>query len=242
MVKAKYEVFHKKTSAQKSLIKKNNFTYILSLPLIDKYLKKDYSVLDIGSGAGTLALYAANKKCKVLGIDISKDAVKAANESVKNMHLKNIRFEVVDFPNKVPKGRFDFIIFTEVIEHIKDDNKAVKEIAKMLNKNGILFLSTPSKNAPLHKMGLTKKFDKRVGHLRRYSIDELESMLSKNNLKIIQTVKVEGILRNFLFTNDYAGKLVRFIKFKLSNIVTIIDNATIPLFGESNIIIVAKKV
>lgn len=242
MAKAKYELFHSKTSPQKNIIKKNNFTYILSLPLIDKYLKPRSEVLDIGAGAGTLALYAANKKCNVLGIDISRDAVNAANESAELIGFKNIKFKVMKFPEKSPGGKYDFIFFTEVIEHLQDDEKAIKEISNMLKKNGIMFLSTPSRNAPLHKIGLTKKFDKKVGHIRRYSVDELETLCEENNLKVLESARVEGIMRNFLFTNDYAGKLVRFIKFQISDIVTFFDNLTVPVLGESNIIIIAKKV
>ena len=53
--------------------------------------------------------------------------------------------------------------------------------------------------------------------------------------------KNEGILRNFLFLNPIAGKFIRFIKFFLVDVVTYLDNATVPLFGESDLIVVLEK-
>ena len=241
MTKSKYDRFHNKTSIQRKVISENNFTYILLLPIINKYLKPNAKILDIGSGAGTLALYIASKGHDALGIEISQKAVESARESAKILGLNNISFEVMNFPNQIPDGKFDMIIFTEVIEHLKNDNKALNKISSLLNENGTLILSTPSVNAPLHRLGLTKSFDKKVGHLRRYSIDELKRKCEENELEVVEAKKIEGTIRNFLFTNEIAGKLVRFIKFYISDIVTFADNLTVPLFGESNIIIVAKK-
>lgn len=107
---------------------------------------------------------------------------------------------------------FDFIICLEVIEHIEDDKKALKNMFNLLKPSGKLIISTPSKNAPLYKLGVAGKFDKRVGHLRRYSLEELERMLDEVGFTILESYKKEGIIRNFLFLNPIAGKLIRFIR------------------------------
>jgi 2-polyprenyl-3-methyl-5-hydroxy-6-metoxy-1,4-benzoquinol methylase len=138
-------------------------------------------------------------------------------------------------------GRFDLIILSEVIEHLQNDDLALKRIHKMLNKKGVVIITTPSKHAPLYRLGYAKGFDKSVGHLRRYTIESLSKQCREAGLTVVETRKIEGILRNFLFLNPIAGEFVRFIKFFISDIVTFIDNLTIPIFGESNIIIVARK-
>ena len=117
----------------------------------------------------------------------------------------------------------------------------MKVIAKLLNKDGILLLSTPSLNAPLHKIGYARDFDNSVGHLRRYDIETLGKLCKNNGLKVLESRKIEGVVRNFLFLSPRAGKSVRFIKFFISDLVTFIDNLTIPVIGESNIILVAKE-
>lgn len=238
----KYEEFHSSTRLQTKIINENNFTYRLLLESINKYIKPENKVLDIGCGVGALDLYLASKGYEVLGIDISKHAVESARDSAEAMGFKNAKFEKYDFPSETPKGKFDFIIFTEVIEHIKEDRKALSQINKLLNKYGILLLSTPSIQAPLHRIGYAKEFDKRVGHLRRYDLENLYKMIEANGFKILETRKVEGILRNFLFFSPGAGKLVRFIKGPISNFVTLIDNILVGVFRESNYIIIAKKI
>jgi len=59
---------------------------------------------------------------------------------------------------------------------------------------------------------------------------------------ILETNKTEGVIRNFLFTNQLGGFLLRILnKWPISNVVTVLDNLTIRLLGESNIYLVAEK-
>ncbi|HVZ67493.1 MAG TPA: class I SAM-dependent methyltransferase [Patescibacteria group bacterium] len=236
-----HEEYHKKTSGQTKLISEKDFTYKLLLPIINRYDKGKKKVLDIGCGAGTISLYLASKGHSVKGIDISNKAIKACIKSAKDMRINNVHFQRIDFPHTIPTGKFDLIICTEIIEHLDQDIQALKKMYRILNKNGVLILSTPSIDAPLNKLGLTKKFDKRVGHLRRYKKNDLIKTLKKENFKIISSEIKEGPIRNYLFVNNYAGKFVRFIKFFLVDVVTFMDNLSVKFFGGSDIVIVAKK-
>jgi SAM-dependent methyltransferase len=147
----------------------------------------------------------------------------------------------MQFPEEYPKSKFDLIVFTEVLEHLENDDLALQQIYSLLKKNGIAIVSTPSKNAPLYRLGLATQFDKKVGHLRRYTIKKLTTKCKKHGFLIIETKKTEGIIRNFLFINPTAGKFVRLVKYSLSDLVTYIDNISLKLFGESNIFVVIKK-
>jgi len=236
-----HEIYHRETKSQYKIIGQNNFTHRNNLAEIEKYLKRGMKVLDIGCGAGTVDFYLADKGFNVTGIDISDIAIKSCLQTKKILGDTNTKFHQSYFPKDKIKEKYDFIILSEVIEHLEDDNSAIKEIYKLLKPKGILFLSTPSINAPLHKLGLTEKFDKEVGHVRRYSSTGLSKLIKDNGFKVIKIKNVEGIFRNFLFVNPIAGKFVRFIKFFLSDVVTFIDNLTIPLLGESNYIVVARK-
>ena len=236
-----HEKYHKKTKKQVKIIKDNNFTYKLLIRYISKYLKEGDSILDIGTGAGTLALYFANKGYNVTGIDISERAIKACQESQKELKITNIKFLVDDFQNTKIKNKFDFIIFTEVIEHLENDKLQLEKINNLLKPNGTLFLSTPSINAPMYRLGLANDFDKKVGHLRRYSKQQIISLVKNNDFKILEVVENEGVIRNFFFLNDHAGKLIRYFKFFIGNLITILDNLSLKLFGESNYFVIARK-
>ncbi len=236
-----YEVFHKDTRPHRSIINERNFTYKILLKLIKNYVGQNKNILDIGCGAGTISLFLASKGNQVLGIDISQSAIQASKDSAKRLALKNVKFKKMDFPNQLPTEKYDVILCFEVIEHLIDDKLALVSIYNLLKPKGILLLSTPSINAPLHRLGFTKTFDIKVGHLRRYDSDQLVSLFKERGFKVISTKKTEGMIRNFLFINNYLGKLVRFIKYPISLFVEIIDNFSLALFGESDILVVATK-
>lgn len=237
-----YEKYHQKSKSQYRVVSDNNFTYINILPPLNKCLtKKTKKILDIGCGSGTISLYLANKGYKVKGIDISRKAIKASKESAKNIGLKNVDFETCEFPREIPKGKYDLVFFSEVVEHLPDDELALRKIHKLLNPGGILYLSTPSKNAPLYRLGYAKKFDKEVGHLRRYTVQELIEKLKRNGFNTKEVYKKESILRNFIFLNPYTGKLIRFLRFLPIRPLSYVDNFLV-FAGESQIIIVTQKI
>lgn len=237
-----YNIFHKNTKTQYRIIDQKSFTYRNYLSILSNYLNFSTDVLDIGCGSGSIAFYMAKMGKKVVGIDISSRAIDVCKKTSKILGLSSVtKFEVVNCLDFSSQQKFDLIICTEVLEHLEDDEQIIKNFNKILKKGGYLFISVPSKNSPLYKLGLTNNFDKKVGHLRRYSFEELEILLKKAGYKILETHKVEGILRNFLFINSVAQKFIRFIKGPISDFVTLVDNVFVSLFGESDIVIVAKK-
>jgi len=239
--KTVHELYHQKTKSVRKVINENNFTYRLLIDSLNQVIiKKKLNILDIGCGAGTLALYLSSKGHNVTGIDISTQAIKACKVSAKNLNL-NTKFYNKDFMSNDLKEKYDLVIFSEVIEHLPDDKKALKKIYKLLKPAGILLLSTPSIKAPLHRLGLTRKFDTEVGHLRRYTKFSISKLIRDSDLKIITIRQTEGILRNFLYVNPVASKYIRFIKYFVSDFVTQVDNILVKLFGESNFIIIATK-
>jgi hypothetical protein len=60
-------------------------------------------------------------------------------------------------------------------------------------------------------------------------------------LKKISTIKTEGILRNSLFLFPKLGIIIKFIRGPLSGVINKIDKLLIPIFGESDIFLIAEK-
>ena len=240
-----YNKFHKGIRPQDRVITAKNFTYRIVISILKQTVKKrkKLKILDYGCGAGTLSFFLASADNYVIGIDISSAAVKTAKESARLMGFdKQVMFYTLNSGrSKIKNLKFDLITCIEVIEHIKNDKALISYLSRHLKRSGLLIISTPSIKAPLHRLGLTKHFDLRVGHLKRYHTQELIKTVEDVNLKVVNVIKKEGIIRNSLYIFPLLGKLIRFIKGPISDITTFLDNLTLLLLGESDIFIVAKK-
>ncbi|MBM3209366.1 methyltransferase domain-containing protein [Candidatus Shapirobacteria bacterium] len=241
----RYENFHNRIHIQRKPIGVENFTYRNIINVLLKYLGSfgsSVSILDVGCGVGTLDFFLASRGVQVRGVDISATAISACRESAKAMSLENrLSFATMKFPLKALTGKYDVILCSEVLEHLRKDEIAIESIKRLLKEKGIAIITVPSVNAPLFKLGLAREFDRRVGHLRRYSVKELIGLCERGGFKTLEVRREEGILRNFLFLNRTASNFIRFIKGPISDLVSLIDGTLVKLFGESQIILVTQK-
>lgn len=237
-----YETYHSNSKLQKKIISDRNFTYRTIISLYRKYLANKKNILDIGCGVGTVDFYLCQKGHKLLGVDISKKAINTAIRNSKLLNVCNIaKFQCCDYSLLQNEILFDAVIVLEVLEHMENDDKVIKKVRSLSKKGAIVIASSPSENAPLHRMGLLKAFDKNAGHLRRYSVNRFIKLFESNGFKIVELIKTEGILRNFLFTNKYASFFLKFITGLLVYPMNIVDDLLVKIFGESNYYLIAKK-
>ncbi len=122
-------------------------------------LRGNESILEIGSGLGLLGkgiiAEADNKNIKNIkyfGVELACNPAKKS----KNW-IEPVQADAVHLP--FTKNSFDYIISTDVLEHIADDTAALKEIYRVLKPGGKAFLviADPSE----------ARFDKVSGHIRR---------------------------------------------------------------------------
>lgn len=78
-----------------------------------------------------------------------------------------------------------------VLEHIKDDDKALAEVNKILNNQGIFIIEVPSGKF------LYDEYDRKFLHYRRYNMQEIEKKLIKAGFKIEK--KLTLVLLFFLY-------------------------------------------
>jgi 2-polyprenyl-3-methyl-5-hydroxy-6-metoxy-1,4-benzoquinol methylase len=105
---------------------------------------RDAFVLDAGCGCGYGSYYLAeNGARKVIGIDISEEALQFA----KSHYIKdNVEFERMDAVKLLfESNSFDVVVSFEVIEHVRDYERYLREIRRVLKPSGVLILSTPNK-------------------------------------------------------------------------------------------------
>jgi ubiquinone biosynthesis O-methyltransferase len=235
---------NEKRKLLEKIISEKSFTYRPISKVIKGAVKSNSKILDIGCGEGNVSLLLAKKNNNVTGIDISSEAISIARKKAKMLNLeKKANFFIQDAHRLKSTGKFDIAICIEVLEHVKDDNKVIKNIYRKLKKTGTLIVTVPSKNASLYKLKSVKAYDQKIGHLRRYSARSLSNKLKKNNFKVLKVKKTEGILRNSLFFTKYGVLPLKIInRFPLfAKTFESLDNLSLKLFKESQITIIARK-
>lgn len=153
-------------------------------------------VLDIGSSPYHLLYCLKSLGIDAVGIDIDPKQLKGFADRHKLLVKKcDIETEKMPFGNNT----FDFIIFTEIFEHLRINPILVlREINRVLKKGGTLFLTTPNLYA-IHKifmfnLGISindayNEFNKLeiygyMGHIREYSTKEIRKFLENTGFKL----------------------------------------------------------
>lgn len=118
---------------------------------IKKTKKQTFDILDVGCGRGYIDFKLKdcvdkNHNLRVVGIDNYKPAIDFADTRKKFLNRDDCHFKLMDTCKLEFKNNFfDIIICSEVLEHLKDPQAAMKEIYRVLKKGGLAIISTPNK-------------------------------------------------------------------------------------------------
>jgi hypothetical protein len=214
-------------------IEKNLLNYNLHIvQKISKYLKPGEKNLDFGAGIGTLAKLF-NRKFNIECLEI--------DESNRKKILKNKSYaKLTDTQEK-----YHVIYSSNVLEHIEDDLKIIKEIRGRLLNKGLLILYLPS-----HSF-LYSQMDKSLGHFRRYDKKRLVSNLQDLKFKIIKVDYVDSLGVGVALAMKYQKADRKMLANK--NLMSFYDTFVTPvstfmgrlffsnIFGK-NIFVVAQKI
>lgn len=97
-------------------------------------------VLDVGCSSGNFGQQLIKrKKCEVIGLDLDKEDVNRAKKVLTAAYVLNTE---TDDLSKL--GKFDRIIFADVIEHLVNPSKTLIKIKSLLNPGGKVLFSIPN--------------------------------------------------------------------------------------------------
>jgi ubiquinone/menaquinone biosynthesis C-methylase UbiE len=110
------------------------------------YVKSRNSLLDYGSGTGANTVLFKDDFKQITGLEVENNFFNEAEKIKKEMKIENIKYELYD-GNTIPysPGYFDAIVSYEVIEHTQNDFVSLKELCRVLKKNGRLIITVPNK-------------------------------------------------------------------------------------------------
>ncbi len=194
---------YKLAAWQKSYIEK------IKKYVIERDFKKK-TLIDIGTGSGYVATEMANLGMHVIACDLSPQAIKNLKHYKRRFKLKNLE-PMLCKAEKLPlkDKTVDYILANAILEHIPDEDEAIREWKRILKPGGRMFITVPLKFKFIWPFlwPINYVHDKRLGHLRRY---DLETLRSRFRLKVVRyfytghLMKVLGVLFSlFLKTNRF---------------------------------------
>jgi 2-polyprenyl-6-hydroxyphenyl methylase / 3-demethylubiquinone-9 3-methyltransferase len=215
----KFKPLHKFNPIRISYIKEN---IIESFNIIQKKTPlKNIKILDIGCGGGLLSEPMCRMGAEVTAIDASKKNIQVAKIHSKKNNLK-IKY-ICTSPEKLKvTNKFDVVLNMEIVEHVEDVDFFLKTCAKLLKKNGIMFVATLNKTLKSYVFAIvgaeyilrwlpigTHEWEKFI------KPDDLISILKKNDLKLdkIDGMKFNLLLDKWNISNDKTiNYIAKFIK------------------------------
>jgi ubiquinone/menaquinone biosynthesis C-methylase UbiE len=182
------------------------WTGYYSIDWIEKRLRQNSRVLDVGCGNGKTLVPLAKKKYDVVGLDVSWSALKILEETLKKLgiYANLVLGDMTTFP--FHDGCFDAVVCNYVLTHLLDEDrvKGINEIRRVLKNNGFLFIEVFStddfrygkgekigKNSFLRKDGIIYHY---------FTHDEIKNLLKDFQiLELKRTVKgriIQGVRYN----------------------------------------------
>lgn len=146
--------------------------------------------LEIGCGSGFVlqAVFDNFKKSKIYGSEIFLNGLLFAKARTQDAVFMQMDAREIPYVKE-----FNVIGAYDVLEHIEEDSRVIKEIYNALQDNGI-FIST----VPQHKR-LWSFADDIACHKRRYEPGELEAKLRESGFKIVRSTSFVTLLLPFMY-------------------------------------------
>lgn len=143
-----------------------------------KPLSDEASILDIGAGTGIMSefAYKCNSRLRYVAVDPAKGMLKYAEDYVEK-HIATA--EVLPFKDE----SFDAVLMGESLHHFSDPNAAMKEVVRVLKKNGKLFIYDFDKGTFIGKSICT--IEKLLGEPGNfYEVHVLKNMLEEHGFSV----------------------------------------------------------
>jgi SAM-dependent methyltransferase len=106
-----------------------------------KQFVSDKSVVDLGCGTGYGASLIAQDASRVVGIERDANALSYCN---RHYSSRNVVFKAGDAAHLSAEGTFDVSIAFQVIEHLENPDRFLRDMKKITRNGGVILITTPN--------------------------------------------------------------------------------------------------
>lgn len=215
------------------------------------HVYKEYvgkKVFDVGAGMGRMVQFYIEQCERVLATDIFQHQVDYMNKNFEDFsNFEAVLLDITKDDISCYAEQYDTVLCINVLEHLEDDELAIRKMKELLCNRGKLVLFVPAFQK------LYCQMDANVSHYRRYDRNVLKSLADKCDMKVLYNgyFNVMGIIPYFLkgrrkmkagesfssTLNEGNSKLYNIA----SRIMEPIEKKIPPRWGLSEIIVLQKE-
>lgn len=176
-------------------------------------------VLEIGAGIGNLTLNLAPRSL-YWASDINShylDELRKLQDT--RPYLRASHVDLTSGESFPSEQKFDTVICLNVLEHVEDDRRALRNVWQALDEGGRAIILVPQGQA------LYGSLDRMLGHFRRYSREQLTAVAESVEFRVSNILAFNRAGSPAWWLN---GKMLRRTNFGLVQIKTL--NLLVPLF------------
>lgn len=184
---------------------------------VQKYLKPNCRILEVGAGTGRYSLYYASQGYKVNSIEYVQHNLDVLKSKITdNMNIVAEQGDAIDL-SRFEDNIFDIVLVLGPLYHLyteEEINKYINEAKRVCKNNGIMmFAYLPNDSIMISwallkghlKFGYdNKRFDQNFKIIsepseimRAFYIDELEKIMNSNNIEKINNISTSGVAPHF---------------------------------------------
>ncbi|MEE4217395.1 MAG: class I SAM-dependent methyltransferase [Xanthomonadales bacterium] len=130
-------------------------------------------VLDAACGEGYGSALLAETASRLVGVDVSPQAVAHASERYRAPNLEFRQADCLALP--FPDDEFDCVVSFETLEHLENHEQLMAEFKRVLRPGGFLLISTPDKAIYTDQQGNRNEF-----HVAELYRDEFDALLERH--------------------------------------------------------------
>ena len=192
-------------------------------------LHPEHRILEIGCGIGSLAASLHKQGHRIVGTDISQEAIAYGRQKYPELRLEVQPAESLPYE----PASFDVVLSFDLFEHIATIDRHVSEVSRVLKGRGLYLLQTPNK----YSNTLFETLSHRSLKWRRYH----PSLHSPGQLR--RRFQQHGFATTFVKMNPInafsRAKLTRFGW--LGALITRMPFTSLPLWMQTNLYVIAQK-